>query len=365
MSLNRTPLYDRHVAAGAKLADFYGWELPVHYGSQVEEHHQVRNDVGLFDVCHMNIVDIEGPGAEAFLRHLLANDVARLKTPGKALYSCMCNEDGGVVDDLIVYRMNERWFRTILNAATHDKDLDWLSQHIDGYDCLLRERTDLGLLAVQGPRGREVALRALGERGAFAADLKPFVAGAEGDLFVGRTGYTGEDGFEIGVPIAEIPALWDSLVEEGAAPVGYGARDTLRLEAAMALYGHEMDENVSPLEAGLGWTVAWEPEEREFIGRLALEGQRDAGVPRVQIGLVLEGRGVLREGQTVHCGEAEGVITSGTFSPTLGRASALARVPAGSSEGPWEVAIRNRRMPARVVKPPFARNGEIRVELPE
>ena len=365
MSLKHTPLYDRHVAAGAKLADFYGWELPVHYGSQVDEHHQVRRAAGVFDVSHMNTVDIEGPGAEDFLRYLLANDVAKLKTPGRALYSCMCNENGGVIDDLIVYRMNDRWFRAILNAATHDKDMEWLSRQVNGFDCLLRERTDLALIAVQGPEAVERSLRALDGRGAAAAELKPFSALVDGDLFLGRTGYTGEDGFEIALPTEQAPALWDALLEAGVAPVGYGARDTLRLEAGMALYGHEMDEEVSPLEAGLAWTVARQPAERDFIGRAALEAQRSAGVPRVQIGLVLAGRGVLREGQTVHCGDAEGVITSGTFSPTLGRAIALARVPAASRDGDWEVAIRNKRLPAHTVKPPFARNGEAKVELPD
>ena len=366
MSLKRTPLHDKHVAAGAKLADFYGWELPVHYGSQVEEHHHVRNEAGMFDVSHMNVVDIEGEGATDFLRYLLANDVAKLKTPGKALYSCMCNPEGGVEDDLIVYRMHDTWYRAILNAATHDKDMAWLEQHIAGFACTLCERTDLALVAVQGPKARERALNALGENGAFAADLKPFQAGGDDRLFIGRTGYTGEDGFEISVPNERIAGLWDELEAAGIQPVGFGARDTLRLEAGMALYSHEMDESTSPLEAGLAWTVAFEPADRDFIGRAALERQREAGVAREQVGLVLADRGVLRDGQTVHCAGGDGITTSGTFSPTLGRAIALALVPAGTAEagGRCEVAVRNKRLSAAVVKPPFVRNGQARVELP-
>lgn len=360
----QTPLYDRHVQAGARMVDFGGWSMPLHYGSQLDEHHQVRRDAGMFDVSHMTVVDIQGSGARDYLRRLLANDVARLKVPGKAIYSCMLTPEGGVVDDLITYYLSDAFYRVVVNAATRDKDLAWMRDQATGHDVALAERDDLAMVAVQGPKAREKALPVLGGEAATAADgLSPFFGVQTGDWFVGRTGYTGEDGFEIMVPAGEAPAFWDGLAAAGVAPAGLGARDTLRLEAGLNLYGQDMDEQVTPLESGLGWTVALDPPDRDFVGRAALEKQKAAGGLRRFVGLVLEGRGVLRSHMRVLAGDAgEGEITSGGFSPTLGVSIALARVPAGTGER-VEVDVRGRPQPAKVVKPPFVRNGKACVEI--
>lgn len=358
-----TPLYDAHVAAGARLVDFGGWDMPVNYGSQIEEHHAVRRDAGMFDVSHMTVLDLEGAHTRDFLRKLLANDINKLRESGKALYSCMLNERGGVIDDLITYFLRDAWYRMVVNAATHDKDLAWIEQHAKSFGVKLAER-DLAMIAVQGPQAREKAARVLPaglrER---ALALKPFTSVADEGLFVARTGYTGEDGFEIMVPAQQAPQFWQALAAEGIKPCGLGARDTLRLEAAMNLYGQDMDENVTPLESGLAWTIAWEPEDRSFIGRAALEAERDAGPKRKLAGLVLEDKGILRAHQKVICdGLGKGEITSGTFSPTLERSIALARVPVAAS-GEVKVDIRGKLCRARVVKPPFVRNGKILVVL--
>jgi aminomethyltransferase len=355
----RTALYEKHLQAGARMVDFAGWDMPLHYGSQIEEHHQVRRDCGMFDVSHMAIVDIAGAQAQAFLRQLLANDVAKLTAPGRALYGCMLNERGGVVDDLIVYYRSDTAYRMVVNAATRDKDLEWMHRHAQDLELRLRERDDLAMIAVQGPHARAKALECLPGPGRDQAEaLKPFSGLALQDLFVARTGYTGEDGFEIMVPNTQAPDLWQALLDVGVRPVGLAARDTLRLEAGMNLYGTDMDEDVTPLESGLAWTVAWEPQGREFVGRKALEAQRAAGPTRRFVGLVLQGRGVLRSHQRVFMADGGvGEITSGSYSPTLGVSIALARVPAGTAQD-CQVEVRGRRLPARLVRPPFVRHGK-------
>ena len=359
---HRTPLYDAHVQAGAKIVDFGGWDMPLHYGSQIEEHHQVRRDAGMFDVSHMVVSDLKGAGARDFLKLLLANDVGKLKTKGRALYTCMLNSKGGVIDDLIVYYMDDIWFRIVSNAATHDKDLAWMNAAAKEFGGVtLTERADLAMIAVQGPNAKEKVYQALGENLRDATgSLKPFHAATIGELMIATTGYTGEDGFEIILPAKAVTFTWQMLLEAGVAPCGLGARDTLRLEAGMALYGADMDETTTPLEAGLAWTVALEPKDRKFIGRDALEKQLAAGVPRQLVGLVLEGKGVLRNHQKIKCnGLGEGEITSGSFSPTLGQSIALARVPAGVKLGDKvAVDMRGKPMEARVVKYPFVRNGK-------
>lgn len=358
----RTPLYDSHRAAGARLVDFAGWDMPVNYGSQINEHHAVRRDAGMFDVSHMNQVDLAGPGAEDFLRRVFANDVARMDD-GRALYGCLLNESGGVIDDGIVYRLDGTHFRFVLNAATRDKDLDWLRSHAGDFDLELTEREDLAMIAVQGPKARERVHQALGGKAAeAAAGLGRFRFAVSGDIWIARTGYTGEDGYELMLPGEEAPDVWSALVESRVAPTGLGARDTLRLEAGMALYGHEMDDEVTPLEAGLGWTIAWEPPDRDFIGREALARQREQGATRSLVGLLLEGRGIAREQQRVVTDAGDGVVTSGGFSPTLERSIALARVPAGAGTQ-CEVMIRNRAVSARMVDYPFVRNGKPRIDL--
>jgi aminomethyltransferase len=358
---NRTPLYDAHVKLGAKIVDFGGWDMPLHYGSQIEEHHKVRSDAGMFDVSHMAVSDLKGAETRDFLRLLLANDVARLKTRGRAIYSCMLNSKGGVLDDLIVYYMADDWYRIVSNAATREKDLGWIRSAAKEFGGVtVTERDDLAMIAVQGPNAREKVYAALGESLREAAGaLKPFHSATIGELMVATTGYTGEDGFEIILPSKAAPFTWQMLLDAGVAPAGLGARDTLRLEAGMNLYGADMDESTTPLESGLAWTVALEPKDRKFIGREALEKQIANGVPHQLVGLVLEGKGVLRNHQKVKCNRGEGEITSGSFSPTLNQSIALARVPAGIAEGTRvEVDMRGKPMTARVVKYPFARHGK-------
>ena len=420
----RTPLYDLHVALGARMVDFGGWDMPVHYGSQIEEHHAVRRNAGLFDVSHMCVVDVLGAGARSFLQGLLANDVSKLQTPGKALYSCMLNERGGVIDDLIVYFRAESAFRLVVNAGTRDKDLAWIRARAQatGATLEIHERNDLAMIAVQGPRARELLAAQLPEaeraptlalepffarevvRAGVSADggTRPGVAATassvvearsvgdggsrpgvasgsgsgivagisgiadatrDGGWYVARTGYTGEDGFEVMLPAAQAEGLWRALNAADAASCGLGARDTLRLEAGMNLYGNDMDESRHPLESGLAWTVAFDPPGRDFFGRAALEAVRAAGTSAKLVGLLLEDRGVLRGHQKVLVpGVGEGEVTSGTFSPTLERSIGFARVPRATG-AEVQVDIRGKLLRARVVKLPFVRQGRALVEL--
>jgi aminomethyltransferase len=312
----------------------------------------------MFDVSHMTVVDIHGARSRHFLSYLLANDVAKLQTPGRAFYTCMLNEKGGVIDDLITYFMDETYFRMVVNAATHDKDMAWISSQAQAFDVVVKERAELAMIAVQGPRAREAVLSLLPESDALvAAELKPFNAGQFGDLFIARTGYTGEDGFEIALPAESATVLWDQLLGVGVAPCGLGARDTLRLEAGMNLYGQDMDESVTPLESGLAWTLAFK-DEREFIGKEALLEQIENGVKNQLVGLVLKDRGVLRPGQRVITQAGEGVTTSGSFSPTLQKAIAFARIPKNASQS-CQVDIRGKLLECTIVRPPFARNGTV------
>ncbi|MGH8494697.1 MAG: glycine cleavage system aminomethyltransferase GcvT [Gammaproteobacteria bacterium] len=355
----KTPLHAEHARLGARSVDFGGWDMPVHYGSQIDEHHAVRTAAGIFDVSHMTVVDLDGKGTRDYLRHLLANDVARLTSPGKALYSCMLNSAGGVIDDLITYFRGEDRYRLVVNAATREKDLAWLREQAGDFDVQLEERDDLAMLALQGPAARATAARVLdAEQRAAALELEAFHAAELGDLFIARTGYTGEDGWEVILPGERAVECWRAFLDAGFVPCGLGARDTLRLEAGLNLYGQDMDETTSPLVSGLAWTVAWNPPERDFIGRAPLAEQKAEGVESKLVGLVLEDRGVLRGHQRVRAdGAGEGEITSGTFSPTLKRSIALARVPRETGER-CEVEIRDRWLEARVVKPPFVRNGK-------
>ncbi len=357
----RTPLYDQHLALGAKMVDFGGWDMPLHYGSQVEEHHQVRRDCGVFDVSHMTVVDVSGEQARDYLQRLLANDVARLKSTGRALYSAMLNERGGVIDDLIVY-LTDWGYRLVVNASTRDKDLAWMQTQAEGFAVEVKERPELAMLAIQGPHARARTSELVSQaRAGLIHDLKPFQGMADGDWFIGRTGYTGEDGLEIILPAEQAPDFLSELVGAGIPPIGLGARDTLRLEAGLNLYGQDMTEEVSPLAANMGWTVAWEPAERDFVGRAALEQQRARDDLPKLVGLVLEERGVLRAHQVVRVnGVGDGEITSGSFSPTLGKSIALARVPAGTAERA-EVEIRGKWYPVRVVQPTFVRHGKVLV----
>ncbi len=358
-----TTLHSTHSAMGARLVPFGGWEMPLHYGSQIDEHHAVRNDAGMFDVSHMTTVDITGKEAAAYLRRLLANDIAKLQQKGKALYSCMLKENGGVIDDLIVYYLDHDRYRLVVNAATTEKDIDWLVKQSAEFDIDINSRSDLDMIAVQGPNARDKVLPLLPADCGNAADLKPFQALIDASWFVARTGYTGEDGFEIMLPKRDVIGFWKALDEAGVRPCGLGARDTLRLEAGMNLYGTDMDEQTHPLESGLGWTVAWEPAERDFIGRKALEAAKAGGHIRRFVALVLEGKGVLRNDLKLFSGDKEaGTITSGGFSPTLKRSIAMARIDHDVCTD-LQVEIRGRRLPVQLVKPPFVRNGKALIDL--
>ncbi len=361
-ALKMTPLNAVHRELGARMVDFGGWDMPLHYGSQLEEHHRVRRDCGMFDVSHMLAIDVRGAGSRDLLRYVLANNVDRLQQPGTALYSCLLNPAGGVIDDLIVYFFAGDWFRLVVNAGTADKDYAWLTAQRDQHtpQVNVTARRDLGIIAVQGPQARARVYQALPGSETAAGGLVYFSAAHIGEKMLARTGYTGEDGFEILLPAAQVMALWQRLREFNVAPAGLGARDTLRLEAGMSLYGQDMDETTTPLETGLAWTVDLKAP-RDFIGKGALQ---TAKLQRHALGLVLIDKGVMRGQQKVVTAHGDGEITSGGFGPTLERSIALARVPTAVKPGDEvEVEVRGRRLCARVVKPPFVRNGKILVNI--
>lgn len=372
-----TPLYNQHVAHDAKLVDFAGWMMPIDYGSQIAEHKAVRESAGMFDVSHMRPVDIRGAGARDFLRRVMANDAAKIDEIGRAFYTCMLNAHGGVVDDLIIYHLTEDWYRIVVNAGTAEKDMAWMKSQAQDFDVEVEQRDDLAIIAVQGPDARERAASVLDGKVAEAAtQLKRFRGLLVDDWSIGRTGYTGEDGVEIVLPAGEIERIWSALVEVGVTPVGLGARDTLRLEAGLNLYGHDMDEDTTPTEANLGWTVSMADEDRHFVGREALMMEQEQGVGRCLVALVLEGRGIIRDEAAVRepagddtrldiePGAAQGKITSGSFAPTLARSIGLARVPVDWAEhDTLEIHIRNRWLTARIVQVPFVREGKVRIDL--
>ncbi len=354
-SLLKTPLYDQHVALNARIVDFGGWALPVNYSSQVDEHHAVRNDVGMFDVSHMTVSDITGTDTLPFLSKLLANDIQKVTSiEGKALYSCMLNESGGVIDDLIVYYLGDNYSRLVTNAGTNEKDMAWLQKQAALFtDVTVTEKPELALIAVQGPNALQTIQKIFPEKiSELVNQLKRFQGGFAEDTFIGRTGYTGEDGVEIIIPADQASEMWNQLHEAGIQACGLGARDTLRLEAGMALYGSDLDEDHTPLDSGLSWSVSMK-DDRDFIGKQAL------AVPSKykMIGLVLEGKGVLRGHQPILYNDVIiGEITSGTYSPTLNQSIALARInndPAIELDSLLKVQIRQKQIDARVVSYPF------------
>ena len=354
---NKTALYDCHVAAGAKLVDFASWRMPIHYGSQIEEHHSVRQHAGMFDVSHMVIWEIEGEGSGPFLSNLLANNVGRLSTPGKALYGCMLNEQGGVIDDLITYYLSPTHYRIITNAATLKDVSTWMEQQVTAFTGVtITHNREWSMLAVQGPEARDQVHGVLSsDQGAAVAALGKFHGVEIDGWFIARTGYTGEDGYELLLPHASAVQCWQALIANGVRPCGLGARDTLRLEAGLNLYGQDMDTTTSPLVSNLAWTVAFEPSERQFIGRQALEAERSKGVEHQLIGIKLTGKGVLRHNQRVIInGAADGVVTSGSYSPTLAQSIGLARVPK-TTQTHCQVEIRGALVPAEIVSLPFVR----------
>ncbi len=357
-SLSHTALHAAHNALGAKMVDFHGWYMPLHYGSQLQEHQQVRQHTGLFDVSHMTIIDILGSGARSFLRHLLTADMDKLPNTGRALYSCMCNDQGGVIDDLIVYQRTSSLYRIILNSATRTRDLAWIREQVKAYKVDIHERADLAMIAIQGPNAISQSLSVLTTTVADAVSkLEAFAYIELEDLFIARTGYTGEDGLEIIAPPAHIISLWQALINTGIQPCGLAARDTLRIEAGLLLYGQDMDESITPLESSLGWTIAWDPTDRDFIGRKSLESQREQGTHHRLVGITLQGKGMLRSGQRVIIeGFPDGIITSGTFSPILGQSIGFARVPRETPDT-VEVEIRDKHLYATVGNIKFIKKG--------
>ncbi|MDP2223249.1 glycine cleavage system aminomethyltransferase GcvT [Nitrosomonas sp.] len=362
--LKMTPLNQTHRDMNAKMVDFGGWDMPLHYGSQLDEHHKVRQDAGMFDVSHMLPVDIKGDNVRGFLRQLVANNVDKLTLPGKALYSCMLTPQGGIIDDLIIYFLSETWFRIVVNAGTADKDVAWMLKQRDALAPALEitPRRDLAMIAVQGPNARAKVWQVISGSQSATEELKLFQSTVVNQYFIARTGYTGEDGFEIILPAADAPSFWKALHAAGVAPAGLGARDTLRLEAGMNLYGQDMDETKNPLESGLAWTVDLK-SERDFIGKQAL---LDTAVTQQLVGLVLIDRGVLRSHQKVVCQhdgvEYQGEITSGGFSPTMNQSIALARLPVQIAiDEEVNVVVRDKKLRAKVVKYPFVRNGKVLV----
>lgn len=356
----KTALYQEHEALGAKIVDFHGWLMPLHYGSQLQEHQEVRHHAGLFDVSHMTIVDMFGEEIRPFLRSLLTNDIdTHAPRAGQALYTCMCNDEGGIIDDLIVYHLGPNKYRLVLNSATRDRDLAWLKQHIQPYKAEIQVRTDLSMIAIQGPKAIETTLRVLSPEHANATSLlKPFESIELDAMFIARTGYTGEDGFEVIASHEHILDLWQKLLSNGATPCGLAARDTLRMEAGLLLYGQDMNETTSPLESGLAWTISWEPKERDFIGKNTLLSQKNEGLSSKLVGLTLQEKGIMRSGQRVIIeGHPDGVITSGTFSPTLNQSIGFARVPITTNTTVW-VDIRDKHCKASVGKLRFINKGK-------
>lgn len=351
---NKTSLNTQHRELNAKMVDFHGWEMPLHYGSQIEEHHAVRKAAGMFDVSHMTIVDVVGAGGRFFLRQLLTNDIDQLKHMGCALYTCMCNTHGGIIDDLIVYQRSPDNYRLVLNSATRAPDLSWIRQQIQGFSAGLQERHDLSMIAIQGPDAIKSVLTILTPAQAdVVSTLAPFECIEAENCLIARTGYTGEDGLEVMATHDTIQQMWKNLIAQGIKPCGLAARDTLRLEAGMLLYGQDMDLNTTPLESALGWTIKWQPEDRNFIGMGALLSQKQHGIARKLVGLTLQDKGIMRHGQRVVIkGQPDGIITSGTYSPTLNQSIAFARVPVETSEQVM-VDIRGKLIPATVGKLKF------------
>lgn len=356
--IKKTPLYAAHLAANAKMVEFHSWSMPLHYGSQIKEHEAVRTHVGMFDVSHMTVIDILGAGGRQFLRRLLTNDVDKLEHVGRALYTCLCNEHGGILDDLIVYQRTPDNYRLILNSATRAHVLPWIHEKSAGFSTGIQERHELAMLAIQGPEAIQKTLTLLNPSQTDAVStLAPFECVDVDEWFFARTGYTGEDGLEIVLPEDAITPFWNQLIEAGVTPCGLAARDTLRLEAGLLLYGQDMDETTTPLNSGLSWTVQWEPHDRDFIGMTSLASQKHHGIQQKLVGLTLNEPGVMRTGQAVLLNNKPiGLITSGTYSPTLKCSIALARV-SKEIEHQAYVEIRGKQLPVTVGKPRFIKHG--------
>jgi len=351
--MNKTDLFQEHINLGAKMVDFGGWNMPINYGSQINEHKTVRSNVGIFDVSHMSVFDLNGSEQIDFLRNLLPNDVAKISSPNRALYSPLLDESGGIMDDLIVYNLGSH-YRIISNCATSSQNHKWFKKHSEDYDVEVTFRKDLSIIAVQGPNSLKI-LKKIGMEN--LDDLIDFDLKMLNSTMVAKTGYTGEEGFEIVVKSSEVQSLWKKLIEAEASPIGLGARDTLRLEAGLNLYGTDMDTSNHPFESNLAWTIDLSDNERNFIGKSSLEKINKESSKEL-VGIILKEKGVLRSNQIITHKSGSGIVLSGTFSPSFGFSIALARLDKGH-KGIGKVEIRNKEFNIEIVSPPFIRKGKI------
>ncbi|MBC1523537.1 glycine cleavage system aminomethyltransferase GcvT [Listeria booriae] len=359
--LKKTPIFPLYEKYGAKTIDFGGWDLPVQFQGIKAEHEAVRTNAGLFDVSHMGEVTVKGAGSLDFLQKMLSNDISKLK-PGKAQYNIMCYETGGVVDDLVVYMIAENDYLLVVNAANTDKDYEWLAEHATDDVNVQNVSLEYGQLALQGTNAEAVLAKLtdadLGALGFFGFVDNVEVAGVQ--ALVSRSGYTGEDGFEIYTKAEDAPAVWEAILKEDVLPIGLGARDTLRFEANLALYGQELSKDISPLEAGVGFAVKLQ-KEADFLGKKALIAQKEAGLTRKSVGIELIDRGIPRHDYKVFAGDKEiGIVTSGTQSPTLGKNLGLALIDIDYTalDSLVEVKVRNKKLQAKVVPTPFYKRAK-------
>ena len=353
--MNKTPLNKSHIELGAKMVNFSNWEMPISYSSLIEEHNAVRNTVGIFDVSHMSVFDFDGDNQVAFFEKIFANDIKKIYKDNKAIYGALLNEEGGILDDLIIYHANNK-FRLVSNCSTREQNRQWFEKHAVEFGVKVMERSDMGILAIQGPDALNKILE-IKEIDAQVNTLQSFGCMFEGDKLYARTGYTGEDGLELIVPTKDINHLWDQALELGCTPIGLGARDTLRLEAGLNLYGNDMTINNHPYESNMGWTIDMSDENREFIGKDALLSIDQSKSQKI-VGIILQDKGILRSGYEITHEQGKGVVLSGSYSPTLQSSIGLARVDQGYKEN-GKVMIRNKLLNIDFVSPRFLGQGKI------
>ena len=353
--MNKTPLNKSHIELGAKMVNFSNWEMPISYSSLIEEHNAVRNTVGIFDVSHMSVFDFDGDNQVAFFEKIFANDIKKIYKDNKAIYGALLNEEGGILDDLIIYHANNK-FRLVSNCSTREQNRQWFEKHAVEFGVKVLERSDMGILAIQGPDALNKILE-IKEIDNQVNTLQSFGCMFEGDKLYARTGYTGEDGLELIVPTKDINHLWDQALELGCTPIGLGARDTLRLEAGLNLYGNDMTINNHPYESNMGWTIDMSDENREFIGKDAILSIDQSKSQKI-VGIILQDKGILRSGYEITHEQGKGVVLSGSYSPTLQSSIGLARVDQGYKEN-GKVMIRNKLLNIDFVSPRFLGQGKI------
>ena len=353
--MNKTPLNKSHIELGAKMVNFSNWEMPISYSSLIEEHNAVRSTVGIFDVSHMSVFDFDGDNQVAFFEKIFANDIKKIYKDNKAIYGALLNEEGGILDDLIIYHANNK-FRLVSNCSTREQNRQWFEKHAVEFGVKVMERSDMGILAIQGPDALNKILK-IKEIDNQVNTLQSFGCMFEGDKLYARTGYTGEDGLELIVPTKDINHLWDQALELGCTPIGLGARDTLRLEAGLNLYGNDMTINNHPYESNMGWTIDMSDESREFIGKDALLSIDQSKSQKI-VGIILQDKGILRSGYEITHEQGKGEVLSGSYSPTLQSSIGLARVDQGYKEN-GKVMIRNKLLNIDFVSPRFLGQGKI------